>query len=582
MKSRKDYSQFVSVLLDLRALGMHKRQIIADGYLNTSEYKEAAKLIAENALTAENPVMQETSKIEETAPEIVKYELKETKSEKPKPPRISSIAERYLDKPRGKVHRFLVTAAQDDTPVFRPFWENMKVYAKLINAEIIVGGFTYQKGLFTDHNQRTASYDPEVQPFMEYDRVHLSEDLLLVADANILPTTANPLNGWLTVNHGNHVLIPHARIASKVIPRMQGKPAKRAASTGCCTVPSYAPRAAGRKAIFHHTYGFQLVEIDTDGRTFFRHVTGDDYGNFQDLTTQIVDGEIIGNCRIRGLVPGDWHHQQLDARIAAITTGVNIWSNKVTTRNNILDWFQPEYVFFHDTLDFRFRNHHGIADPHERARIAASTSGDVEDEVRMAAAFINACRRPWSTSIMVESNHDAAIAKWLKGDDGRFDGLNAHYWHSLNAEWHRRLRAKDNDFNVVEFAMREVGLADDVYFIKSGHSFMLDDVECGLHGDLGINGSRSAPAQYRRFGVKTNSGHTHSPEIIDGQYVAGVSAKLDQGYNKGPTTWAHAHILQYHNTKRCLLHIEEDGRFMATGDLTFEETEILEDELLAA
>lgn len=49
-------------------------------------------------------------------------------------------------------------------------------------------------------------------------------------------------------------------------------------------------------------------------------------------------------------------------------------------------------------------------------------------------------------------------------------------------------------------------------------------------------------------------------------YVAGVSAKLEQGYNKGPTTWAHAHVVQYHNGKRAMILMSADGRFRAMGD----------------
>ncbi|MGO7583353.1 hypothetical protein [Rhizobium leguminosarum] len=166
--------------------------------------------------------------------------------------------------------------------------------------------------------------------------------------------------------------------------------------------------------------------------------------------------------------------------------------------------------------------------------------------------------------------------------DAAADGENAYYWHGLNAAWHTAIRAANDNFNVVEHAMRKAGLNTAVQFLASGQSYILGEVECGLHGDLGINGARAAPAQYRRFGRKTSSGHTHSPEIIDGQYVAGVTARLDQGYNKGPTSWGHAHIVQYHNDKRCLLLIAEDGRFMATGDIVFEESDIVEERQLEA
>lgn len=571
-------ASIASDLLLLRCQGFTKEQIVDLPDWGYSKYKYAARYIKDNSLTLEKSVMQETSKTEEIASKSPENRPKKSETEKPKPVRISQILEKSLNLPLGKVHRFIVTSAQDDTPVHDEFWKNLKSFAEFQKAEIIVAGFTYQKGLFEDHNQATGQYDPRLHEYMEYDRVHVSDSLMIVSDANVLPTSANPLNGWMTVNHGDHVVVPHARIALKSIPRMQGQPARYAVSTGCCTIPSYAPRAAGRKAIFHHTYGALLVEVDTDGATFFRHIIAADDGSFHDFDALIADGQVYEGYRAKSITWGDIHHEQLNALIARISFGVNIWSNKVVTRNNILDWLQPEYQIFEDTLDFRRRNHHGINDPHERARIEASSDGNVEDEVRMATAFVNACQRPWTRAIVVESNHDAALAKWLKNHDGAADAENAYYWHRLNAHWHDEIRANNKSFNVVEFAMRSAGLDQEVEFLGAGGSFMIGDVECGLHGDLGINGARSAPAQYRRFGVKTTSGHTHSPEIIDGQYVAGVSANLDQGYNKGPSSWGHGHVIQYQNDKRCIILIDEDGRFCATGDRVFEEIEFGFDE----
>jgi hypothetical protein len=221
----------------------------------------------------------------------------------------------------------------------------------------------------------------------------------------------------------------------------------------------------------------------------------------------------------------------------------------------------------HDSLDFRRRNHHGIKDPHERARVRQATNDNVQSEVAAAAGFINACTRDWCTTVMVESNHDAALAKWLASPEGQLDAENAYYWHYLNAVWHGSIR-EGAEVNVVETAMRGVDLLDEVQFVPSGGSFVLADVECGMHGDLGVGGSRGSPNQYRRFGPKTSTGHTHTPKIVEGVFVAGVSAKLDQGYNKGPTTWAHAHIVLYASGKRALILMSADGRFRAMGDRT--------------
>lgn len=47
--------------------------------------------------------------------------------------------------------------------------------------------------------------------------------------------------------------------------------------------------------------------------------------------------------------------------------------------------------------------------------------------------------------------------------------------------------------------------------------------------------------------------------------VAGVSAKLFQGRNIGPTTWAHAHVVLYTYGARAMVMMSADGRYRAIG-----------------
>jgi hypothetical protein len=494
-------------------------------------------------------------------------EAEPEKPEKKGPVRISHIPVKEFSLPKGVVHRFLVSSAQDEAKANVPLVENMEAYAAFCGAQIILGPGTYQKGIFESHAVETGVYDERIRRYIMHDRIQVTEDLLIVTAANILPTTANPLQGFQTANRGGHVIIPHARVAMQSIPRILGQPPRYAISTGTVTEPSYAPRAAGQKAIFHHTFGFTMVEIDTDGEVFMRPVTATPDGSFQDLDVYVCKGRCYPGRRVKAISWGDIHFEQMNPSVAMASWGFDMATRKCVPSYNMLDTLNPEFQFLHDTLDFRRRNHHSINDPHLMAMVLRDTSGNVEQEVREAAAFVNAVRRDFCQTVMVESNHDAALAKWLKNPDGAKDSENSYFWHELNGVWYRAIRAANDGFNVVEHAMRECGLADDVEFVRSGSSYRVDDVECGLHGDLGISGSRGTPQQFRRFGAKTTSGHTHSPLIVDGAYVSGVSARMDQGYNPGPTTWAHAHVLQYYNAKRTIVCMSQDGRHRAIGDI---------------
>ncbi len=551
MNKNNELQKYISEAIAKRLTHLGRRELSKRLGISETITRELAKLF----------------KSEDFDPEMfkqVKQDASPAKEEKAKPVRISAITEVHAVIPEGKVYRVILSAAQDDTPVHAGFLRNLEAYAEYLDADISIGGFTYQKGLFEDHAVATASYAQEIQHYMLYDRARFTKNLLFVADANVLPTATNPLTGWQTANSGHHVVIPHARIAFESIPRMLDQAPRFALTTGCVTIPSYAPRAAGKKALQHHTLGALLIEVAADGEIFFKQLLADPAdGSFQNLEIVVRDGVVYDGNRVLSIAWGDWHHDQLDQNIGLASVGYDRKNLRFVQNDNLLDRLKPYYSVCHDTLDFRWRNHHNIHDPIQMAKMAARGTVHVEREVREAVSFANGLRRDWCRTIVIESNHDSAIAKWLQADDGRYDPVNACTWHRLNADWHESVLELNDDFNITEHAFRKFGLAEDVEFISAGKSLVVQDVEHALHGDLGIGGSRGSPLQYRRFGRKVTSAHTHSPRIADGSYVAGVSARLFQGYNVGPTTWAHAHVVLYPNGHRALLIMNADGRYEA-------------------
>ena len=74
-----------------------------------------------------------------------------------------------------------------------------------------------------------------------------------------------------------------------------------------------------------------------------------------------------------------------------------------------------------------------------------------------------------------------------------------------------------------------------------------------MHGPIGPNGSRGNARALSKVGRKANIGHSHQAEIHDGLYVAGVTGKLDMGYNVGPSSWSQSHIITYLTGKRSII-----------------------------
>jgi hypothetical protein len=93
-----------------------------------------------------------------------------------------------------------------------------------------------------------------------------------------------------------------------------------------------------------------------------------------------------------------------------------------------------------------------------------------------------------------------------------------------------------------------------IRYLRTDESFIIaESIECGMHGHLGPNGSRGGSRPLLKIGRKANIGHTHTAEISDGLYVAGVTGKLDQSYNVGPSSWSQSDIITYPNGKRAII-----------------------------
>ena len=223
---------------------------------------------------------------------------------------------------------------------------------------------------------------------------------------------------------------------------------------------------------------------------------------------------------------------------------------------------------FHDLLDFSARNHHRRADPHFNVAMTAAGKDRVEDEVKEVAKFLRATATDWSTSVVVASNHNDALVRWLREADPRLDAVNGRYWCELNAEFMRHLEDGDRDFDIISWAIKRAAgePLDDIVFVPRNGSYLVcqaaGGIETALHGDEGPNGARGSALNMNRMAMRLNRGHDHTASIIDGVFTSGLCGLMDQGYNSGPSSWSASQTLTYKSAKRTLVTII-DGKYRA-------------------
>jgi len=490
--------------------------------------------------------------------------------EKPKEPvvagRVHKASRDTLPLPKeGKVKRYILTCVQNNTHLHEGLWTNLQTLAAHDDAQIMVSRYTYNKesygekaikpgsGKASDHQELW--YDPRIEDYVYDKSAELAPGLVWCGEVNILPTAVRPLSGFESYTGRASGIFPHPKLALDSIASGKHEPTKFNYTTGTLTQRNYIQKKAGQKADFHHCYGALLVEVDHEGSWWVRQLNADSDGTIYNLDMRIERGMISTGHRVKAVNPGDIHAGFTDPVVKQV-----IWG-----KSGVMDRLKPEYQFAHDLLDFHSRNHHEARDPHKRFERFVKKQDNVAVEVDGVRALLNEIERPDCQTVVVDSNHDNALTRWLKDADARHDPINAIFYHEAQLALYRSIAALNTDkFHLLEWACRRAALDNDAVhrarFLREDESFIIcrdqhGGIECGMHGHLGPNGARGGAAAFAKMGRKANVGHTHSTSIHDGVYTAGTSSLLDMGYNRGPSSWSHSFIVTYQNGKRCICTI---------------------------
>lgn len=480
--------------------------------------------------------------------------------------RPAPVAKRVGD--RREVRRFILTSAQDGTVLNTPFLDNLEAYRDWLqqygSCEIMVAGYTYGKALFEEHAKTAVAWPDRIKSYIVSERIRIADKIDFCGEMNTLPTNENPLSGFHTYTQDRWGIFPHAKVQLVSVPTQKHLPSKQIMTTGSITKPNYVMKRAGIKASFHHVYGAVLVEIDQQGRFFCRHLISDDTGTFYDLDREVKDKRVTRGHRLASLTPGDIHVAQIDPDVSRGTFG--FWPTDVknaegrriwkTTDDTLIGKLRPEHIFIHDVSDFRARNHHSIGDPHDRFSLYVNGVESVANELSEVAMFLSSLKWADAKIVVVESNHDEALEKWLKTAEYRYDPVNAEFFLEAQLAKYRSIRQKIAGFSIFAHVMQNFfspWKCKDVVFLREDESYIVDDVENANHGHRGPNGARGSIDGLKKIACKQTVGHSHTCAIADGLYVSGTTSKMDLGYNLGASSWSHTHVGQYQSGKRVML-----------------------------
>lgn len=456
----------------------------------------------------------------------------------------------------GKKHRFVITCAQNATPVHAKFFKALLVYCKFNNAQLIVIPIRY-KNPTSRWSTKAIGHDwwaKELQPYLMAERVKINSSLLLLADIKTQPTHTRPLEGFETISHSMSAIIGHPKLELTTIPTPQNKLPKVLTTTGAITQKNYIPSKAGKKGEHHHSFAACLVEVE--GKTFhMRQLNAvDSDGSFMDLMYEYTDtGAKLVKGAVQALVMGDTHVEFVDPKVEKAT---------FIGKNSIVQSLKPRYLVWHDVHDFHSQNHHDRDNVFVRLVKHKTGTSNVEKGLDETFDFIDkhTKKMPWVSNVFVPSNHPTDhFARWVRETDPRDDVENCEFWARTFTMMASGSKMGLGGAAVPDpFALwgrLKLKTKKQARFLEYDESFIVCGIELQFHGHKGPDGARGGRRGFGKVGIKTVLGHRHSPGIQDGVYQVGTNSRLRLSYNGGPSSWLHTDCLVYANGKRTLVSV---------------------------
>jgi transposase len=459
-------------------------------------------------------------------------------------PQLISAKAKELDR---KKKRFIITWAQNDTPVHDRFFDNLERYAEEIDAAIhvIAGRYKNPTSVFTDKSYDT--WAQRVDLYLDANRHDVHRYLSIMSDVKIQPTAVDPMTGLEGMSGVNSCVFGSPKVQLETIPVLQGNRPKMMVTTGACTMRNYTDSKAGKKGEFHHTLGFVIIEIKDDDTFFLRQVTATDSGDFSDLYFRVAKDESTGQSavtrldKIEAIVWGDLHYGKHDPKILDSTF-------------DLMAKLSPDHVVLHDVFDGYSINHHESKDPfiqyQKEVEGSNSLKGEIDEMLKGLEDFQD------YNVVVVRSNHDDFVDRWLKDTDWRKTVTPKNSLEYM--QYAAAILNREAPNGVIPYVINR--RFPHIKTLGRNDSYIVKGWELGQHGDVGSNGSRGSLAQFRKLNAKLVVGHYHAPGRKDGALAVGTSTHLRVGYNTGASSWLQSHVIIHTDGKAQHIHFT-DGEF---------------------
>lgn len=445
-----------------------------------------------------------------------------------------------------KYKKFVITTAVMGKEVNKPFADSLRNYAKRNNALLIALPCedVVSRGKKTS---KTLEISPELSDFrVVFKDTYINNNLCLCA-IKVSAKQINPLTGLdrLTVQRQASIIVASPKVFLKYVPNMHYDIPPALMTTGAVTINNYdtdryMSKRTSTLAEGDHAYGAIIVEVEDEHIFHFRHVRASSYNSITDMGIDYLPDGSVQPMDNTVMVMGDshtgYHDKELHVSImeAALKSGVDT-------------------IFLHDIFNATSVTHHDKGKGITRAIKAKENKLDLKLECTAIRNYLNNIILHGMDAYIVSSNHDHMLLRWLEEGGYINDPLNYEMGVSLAA-------AAIKGHDPLKYAIEnEIGYKEErVHWLKEDESCKVYGVECSNHGSAGANGSKGSLQIFEKGLGNCVVAHTHSAAIIRDAYCVGTVGVMDQGYNRGLSSWTRTCCLIYKNGTKQLINFIPD------------------------
>lgn len=436
----------------------------------------------------------------------------------------------------GKVKqkRYFISAVGAAADLYGEGFASVQSYCEKEKAELILLPMRAHVKALED---QPLHYDPKLKPFKHlFSTEFVFNENIKALELGLNPQQVQPLTGTHRIRGRNDssvseecqhlvknnkkysLLVSHSKQMMEIIATGNNSAPRMLHTTGALTLPKHQKNRVGIIATEDHVLGGLILEINEDEFYVTQVQFNLEDGSFVDKYAKrfYPNGDVVQE-RAEAFVMGDIHPGMESQD--ALAAWYEVW-----------DYIKPKRIFLHDWFDGHSISHH-LKNQRITKALRPKHFKTLEAEINYAQKLLYEVAGEASKDAEiypVSSNHPGHVIQYL--EEGRYmNDCDENY-----ALAHRMVVETLDGENPLQKRLDPDGRFN---WLHDNDDLLVEGVQCGAHGHLGVGGSKGSLKQSERIYSSSMTAHAHTPGIYHGAYQVGHTSDERHGYNKGPSTW---------------------------------------------